>query len=188
MTSPPVESRDAGGPAERDDGTGGGGRPAAPAAGCCMIYSNASEYAIRGVGELAARGGEGRVLLDDLVAGTALPRDLMAKVFQKLVHAGVLRSAKGRGGGFCLARPAHEITLMHIVEAIDGPQAHDRCVIGFARCSDEMPCAQHDLYKPIRQRIKDYLTTTTAADLAASLRAKQAWQKLRTAGGETTTT
>lgn len=144
-----------------------------------MIYSNASEYAIRGVGELAARGGGGRVLLDDLVAGTALPRDLMAKVFQKLVHGGVLRSAKGRGGGFSLARPAHEITLMHIVEAIEGPQAYDRCVVGMERCNDQMPCVQHDLYKPIRQRIKDYLGTTTAADLAASLRSKQAWHRAR---------
>jgi len=42
-----------------------------------------------------------------------------------------------------------------------------------------MPCAQHDLYKPIRQRIKDYLRTTTAADLAASLKSKQAWQRAR---------
>ena len=145
-----------------------------------MIFSSASEYAIRGVGELAARGGGGdRVLLDDVVAGTGLPRDFMAKVFQKLVHAGVLRSAKGRGGGFCLARPPHEITLMHIVEATEGPQAYDRCVVGLERCNDQMPCAQHDLYKPIRQRIKDYLVTTTAADLAASLRAKQAWQRAR---------
>jgi len=144
-----------------------------------MIFSNASEYAIRGVAELAARGGEDRVLLEDVVAGTALPRDFMAKVFQKLVRGGVLSSAKGRGGGFCLARPAHEITLMHIVEAMEGPQAYDRCVVGLERCNDQMPCAQHDLYKPIRQRIKDYLNTTTAADLAASLRAKQAWQRGR---------
>ena len=148
-----------------------------------MIFSNATEYAIRGLSEVAARGSNGRLLLDDVVAGSGLPRDFMAKVFQKLVHAGVLRSAKGRGGGFALARPAHEITLMQVVEAIDGPQTHDRCVIGLAKCSDEMPCAQHDLYKPIRQRIKDYLTTTTAADLAASLRAKQAWQRLRPAAG-----
>src|SRR5215213_6437777 len=107
-----------------------------------MIFSSASEYAIRGVAKLSARGEAGRVLLDDVIAGTGLPRDFMAKVFQKLIHAGVLRSAKGRGGGFSLARPAHEITLMQVVEAIDGPQTHDRCVIGFARCSDEMPCAQ----------------------------------------------
>ena len=146
-----------------------------------MIYSTATEYAIRGLSEIAARGSDGRMLLDEVVAGSGLPRDFLAKVFQKLVHAGVLRSAKGRGGGFALARAAHEITLMQVVDAIDGPQTHDHCVIGFARCSDEMPCAQHDLYKPIRQRIKDYLTTTTAADLAASLRAKQAWQRLRAA-------
>lgn len=149
-----------------------------------MIYSTAVEYAIRGVAELAARAGTGRLLLDDLVAGTGLPRDFVAKVFQKLVHADVLLSAKGRGGGFSLARPAHEITLMHIVEAVEGPQAYDRCVVGFERCNDNMPCAQHDLYKPIRQRIKDYLNTTTAADLAASLRAKQAWHLGRAAARE----
>jgi Rrf2 family protein len=144
-----------------------------------VIFSSATEYAIRGIGELAARGGGGRVLLDDVVAGTGLPRDFMAKVFQKLVHAGLLQSAKGRGGGFCLARPAHAITLMHIVEAMEGPQAYDRCVVGLEKCTDHMPCPQHDLYKPIRQRIKDYLGTTTAADLAASLRAKQAWHRVR---------
>ena len=64
----------------------------------------------------------------------------MAKVFQKLVHAGLLQSAKGRGGGFCLARPAHEIRLIQIVEAMEGPQAYDRCVVGLERCTDHMPC------------------------------------------------
>ena len=144
-----------------------------------MIFTSASEYAIRGIGELAARAGTSRVLLDDVVAGTGLPRDFMAKVFQRLVHAGLLKSAKGRGGGFSLARAPHEITLMHVVEAMEGPQAYDRCVVGLEKCTDHTPCPQHDLYKPIRQRIKDYLNTTTAADLAASLRAKQAWQRAR---------
>lgn len=118
-------------------------------------------------------------MLDELVAGTDLPRDFLAKVFQKLVHGGVLRSAKGRGGGFSLARPAHEITLMSIVEAIDGPQIYDRCVVGLEKCNDQMPCPQHDLYKPIRQRLKDYMLTTTLADLAASLKAKHAWRQVR---------
>lgn len=144
-----------------------------------MIYSNATEYAIRGLSELASRGSNERVMLDDVVEGTSLPRDFMAKIFQKLVRAGVLRSTKGRGGGFALARAAHEISLMHIVEAIDGEQAYDRCVVGLERCNDTMPCPQHDLYKPIRQRLKDYLNTTTVADLSASLKAKQAWQRLR---------
>ena len=137
-----------------------------------MIFSSPTEYAIRGLSEMAIRGDEQRVMLDELVAGTNLPRDFMAKVFQRLVHAGLLRSSKGRGGGFTLARPAHQITMMQIVEAIEGPQLLDRCVVGLEKCHDHMPCPQHDLYKPIRQRLKDYLHTTTLADLAASLKVK----------------
>src|SRR5687768_18563736 len=109
-----------------------------------MIFTSATEYAIRGLSELAARKTDATVLLDDLVAGTGLPRDFVAKIFQKLVRAGVLRSAKGRNGGFALAKPAHEITLMEIIEAVEGPQLMDRCVIGLERCNDQMPCAQHD--------------------------------------------
>jgi Rrf2 family protein len=142
-----------------------------------VIFSSATEYAIRGVSELAARSSDTTIMLDDLVKGTDLPRDFVAKIFQKLVRAGVLRSAKGRGGGFALARPGHEITLLQIVEAVEGPQLMDRCVIGLEKCTDQMPCSQHDLYKPIRQRLKDYLNTTTLADMAASLRSKQAWRK-----------
>jgi Rrf2 family iron-sulfur cluster assembly transcriptional regulator len=149
-----------------------------------MIFSNTTEYAIRGLSELAGRSSGSTLLLDQLVAGTNLPRDFLAKIFQKLVRAKLLTSAKGRGGGFALARPAHEITLMDIVEAIEGGKPLEGCVVGLERCSDEMPCPQHDLYKPIRQRLKDYMQTTTLADLAASLKSKQAWQKVRLAQGK----
>lgn len=147
-----------------------------------MIFTSTTEYAIRGLVELVVREPGQRVLLDDLVLGTTLPRDFMAKVFQKLAKAGLLHSAKGRGGGFELARPAHEMTLMDVVTAVEGAQAYDRCVVGLERCNDTMPCPQHELYKPIRQRWKDYLNTTTLADLAASLRAKQAHKKGGRAG------
>ena len=146
-----------------------------------MIFSGATEYAIRAASELAALDPDGPILLDDLVRGTGLPRDFVAKIFQKLVRGGVLRSAKGRGGGFSFARPTHEVTLMEVVQAIEGPQVFDRCVVGLDRCNDQVPCPQHDLYKPIRQRLKDYLTTTTMADLASSLKAKKQWRQVRIA-------
>lgn len=144
-----------------------------------MIFTTTTEYAIRGLAELSGRVQDGRsIMLDDLVAGTTLPRDFLAKVFQRLVKAGLLKSAKGRGGGFTLGRPAHEITLKDIVESIDGPIHLDRCAVGLDKCNDHQPCPQHDLYKPIRQRLKDYLATTTVADLASSLKTKQAWLKI----------
>ena len=144
-----------------------------------MIFTTTTEYAIRGIAELCGRAGEGKsIMLDDLVAGTTLPRDFLAKVFQRLVKAGILRSAKGRGGGFSLGRRAEEITLKDIVEAIDGPILLDRCAVGLEKCNDAQPCPQHDLYKPVRERLRDYLTTTTVADLAASLKTKQSWRKI----------
>src|SRR3954469_10303611 len=126
-----------------------------------MIFTTTTEYAIRGLSEMASRAPDRVIMLDELVAGTELPRDFLAKVFQKLVKAGILTSSKGRGGGFGLARAAHDITLSDIVDAIEGPAAMNQCVVGLSACSDSIPCAQHDLNKPIRQRLKDYLTTTT---------------------------
>ena len=145
-----------------------------------MIFSGKTEYAIRGLSELAIRSPEGgTMMLDELVDGTDLPRDFLAKIFQELARNRVLRSSRGRGGGFALARPAHEITLIQVLETLEGPHRLDGCVVGLERCSDAMPCAQHDLYKPIRQRLKDYLTTTTVADLAASLKSKPSWQRIQ---------
>ena len=59
---------------------------------------------------------------------------------------------------------------------MEGPQMLDQCVVGLEKCTDSMPCPQHDLYKPIRQRLKDYMNTTTLADLAATLKSKPSWQ------------
>lgn len=148
-----------------------------------MIFSNPSEYAIRALSELvlvAANPSQGTgrkpgfVMLDRLVENASLPREFLAKIFRQLVEGGILNSAKGPGGGFSLARPAHEITLLQIIEAVDGTSHTDGCVVGLARCDDSMPCPQHDLFKPIRQRLKAYLATTTLADTAASLRDKRA--------------
>jgi Rrf2 family protein len=143
-----------------------------------MIFTNSTEYAIRGLAELAARSPQGYMLLDELVEGTELPREFLAKIFQRLVKGGILHSAKGRGGGFSLARPADQIPLILIVEMMERPRCYDNCIVGLERCNDQMPCPQHDLYKPIRQRLKDYLATTTLADMAASLRAKENWHRL----------
>jgi Rrf2 family protein len=140
-----------------------------------VIFSTTTEYAIRGLTEFAGRAPDGLMMLDELVAGTDLPNDFLRKVFQKLVKGGVLTSSRGRRGGFRLARPPAQITLMDVVEAIEGPHCLDGCVVGLGACNDAMPCGQHDLYKPIRQKLKDYLAATTLLDLANSLKTKQAW-------------
>ncbi len=138
-----------------------------------MIFTTTTEYAIRGVAELAARSSDGPVLLSELVQNTDLPREFLAKVFQRLVKAGLLKSAKGRGGGFSFSRPPASISLMDILVCFEGPQHFGGCVLGFDRCSDAVPCPQHELYKPLRHRLRDYLTGTTVADLGVALSEKK---------------
>jgi Rrf2 family iron-sulfur cluster assembly transcriptional regulator len=143
------------------------------------MFRNSTEYVIRGLAELVARESPDPVMIDELVNGTGLPRDFLAKLFQQLARAGIVQGVRGRGGGFMLAKRPEDVTLMDVVEAIEGKNTYDRCVVGLDRCNDQMPCAQHDLYKPVRQQLKNYLNSTTLADLSKSLQAKPAWQALR---------
>jgi Rrf2 family transcriptional regulator, iron-sulfur cluster assembly transcription factor len=147
-----------------------------------VIFSNPSEYAIRALSELVIMSQDavpgtsrrpGYVMLDRLTEQANLPREFLAKIFRQLVEGGILTSAKGPGGGFSLAKPAHDISLLNVIEVIDGGHQIDGCVVGLARCNDHMPCPQHDLFKPIRQRLRAYLSTTTLADTAASLKEKK---------------
>src|SRR4051812_33952440 len=115
----------------------------------------------------------GFVMLDKLTEQAGLPREFLAKIFRQLVEGGILTSAKGPGGGFALAKPAHDISLLNVIEVIDGGHQIDGCVVGVAGCNEQMPCPQHDLVKPIRQRLRPYLSTTPLADTAASLKEKK---------------
>ena len=137
-----------------------------------MIYSNACSYAIRALTQLSMIRPDGYVLLDDLCAGNDLPRHFVAKIFQDLVRKGLLLSAKGRGGGFALARPAEQITLYEIVAVIDGVTQFDECIVGMAQCHDEAPCPQHDAFKGIRQHVKGFLQTTTLSRMSSTLTRK----------------
>lgn len=137
-----------------------------------MIYSSACGYAIRSLSWLALKRPDGYMLVDEICEGANVPRHFLAKVFQDLVRRGLLVSARGRGGGFALARPADEITLLEIVEAVDGSSALQQCVVGMARCDDKQPCPEHDQWKPIRTRVRKYLERTTLKRMAHGLEKK----------------
>lgn len=139
-----------------------------------MIFSGASEYALRALTHLAHRRDREFVPLNEIAEAEDIPYPFLAKIAQRLVRTGLLESAKGRTGGFALARPATEITLYDIKEAIDGTDDLERCASGLARCSDEMPCPLHDTFKPIRERIKAYLRATTLQKMALAVQRKRA--------------
>lgn len=137
-----------------------------------MIYSSACAYAIRAITRLALIRPDGYVLLEELCQGTDLPRHFVAKIFQELVRKGLLVSAKGRGGGFALARSPSKITLYDIVSVIDGTEQLEHCVVGMARCDDQQPCPQHDQWKAIRNQLRNFLHETTLDKMSKTLERK----------------
>ena len=130
-----------------------------------MIFSSSTEYAIRGLSELACRDPDGPLMLDQLVAGTDLPRDFLAKVFQKLVHGGVLRSAKGRGGGFSLARKPGAVKLTELIRIFQGTVELNECLFKKKECPNKKICC---LKKKIC-RIERYVVNELKAITLASL-------------------
>jgi Rrf2 family protein len=137
-----------------------------------VIYSNACAYAIRAMTHLAMVRPDGYLLLEELCEGTDLPRHFIAKIFQDLVRKGLLVSAKGRGGGFALARPPAEIRLSDIVEAIDGVIEADQCVVGMAQCDDRQPCPYHDTWKGVKNQILAFLYETRLDTMSQTLEHK----------------
>lgn len=137
-----------------------------------MIYSTACEYAIRALTVLADEPAERWVLRITIAETGGLPAPFMGKILKDLVRAGLLESVRGRGGGYRLARPAAEIRLIDIREAIDGTRDLDSCAVGLDPCSDATPCPLHDDFKRVRETIRDYLTTTTLDQVVTGRRSK----------------
>jgi Rrf2 family transcriptional regulator, iron-sulfur cluster assembly transcription factor len=138
-----------------------------------MIYSRSAEYAIRAFVHLADVEPGKYAMVKNIADKADIPAHFLAKILQQLARKGFLRSSKGPTGGFCLRGPANDITLVQVVEAIDGLADYARCPAGMAECNDEMPCSMHDSWKSIRATVMKYLEETTIADLAKALDQKR---------------
>lgn len=102
-----------------------------------------------------------------------IPSHFLAKILQQLARKGLLRSSKGPTGGFSLRQAPGDISLLNIVEALDGLADYQKCASGLAECNDEQACGMHDSWKALRSRIMEYLEHTSIADVASALDEKR---------------
>jgi Rrf2 family protein len=138
-----------------------------------MIYSRSAEYAIRAFVYLAQVPEGKYAMVKNIAEESEIPTHFLAKILQQLARKGFLRSSKGPTGGFALRKSPDDITLLEIVDAIDGLADYERCPSGITECNDEAPCGMHESWKELRSRIIGYLEGTTISDVARSLQQKR---------------
>lgn len=132
-----------------------------------MLYSKSTEYAIQAVIYLAEKKSPKPIMISEIAKEYHIPQQFLAKIIQTLVKHHIITAIRGRNGGILLARPAEEIYLYQIVQAIDGPPPdQEQCVIGLDTCSNETPCPLHHEWDRIRSDIRAMLAHDNLADLA----------------------
>lgn len=94
-----------------------------------------------------------------------LPFHFLAKSLQKLVHAGILTSQRGAAGGVTLAKDAADITLLSIIEAVDGTVFFDNCILGIGECEAEKPCALHAQWDVWRQEMLEMYSAMRLSEI-----------------------
>lgn len=130
-----------------------------------MHISRAGEYGVLGLLHLARQPAGTPVMIDAVSRDESIPRSFLAKIFQDLAKAGILRSQRGAGGGFVLARTPDQITILEIIEAIDGKIALQRCLGDAPDCERIETCALCSLFEQAQDRLKEVFGQTTLAEL-----------------------
>lgn len=124
------------------------------------------DYAARIILYLAMQPPETRITAREVARLRLIPPALARRIVTRLVKAGFLRGQKGKGGGFSLARAPAEISLLEVVEAMDGVIALNLCVLEPQECSLVSQCPVHEVWVEARQILRNYLGQITFQELA----------------------
>ena len=126
-----------------------------------VIFSKKCEYGMQAVLFLAAQKTGTIVSAGTISQVLKIPREFISKILQSLRDSGIISSSKGKSGGFFLAKPTSQIKLIDIVEAIDGLEMFNSCVLGFPECTPDTPCPVHDSWGALRTKAFEMLSNET---------------------------
>ena len=130
-----------------------------------LTLTKRGEYAVRMALHLATAA-DGRVTAGDLGAACHIPMGNVPTIVNLLSRAGVLDCSPGRGGGCMLQRPADEISVLEVIEAVEGPLGA-MCVLDAKRCGvPGQECALHSAWASGREAVLKTLGGLTLADAA----------------------
>jgi Rrf2 family protein len=132
-----------------------------------LRFTSAADYAVRAMIHLACLPEGGQALRDEIASAEKIPSSFMAKILRCLVRGRLLNSARGVNGGFSLARPPEEITLLEIIEAVEGPISLTGCSSDPCECEQASECPAGPVWFAVQQNMKTILGGTSLENLVS---------------------
>jgi len=130
-----------------------------------MQITRAGEYGVLGLMNLARRPVGQVAMIEDVSREENIPKSFLGKIFQNLVKAGIIRSARGAGGGFLLLKRPEAVTVLEVIEAIEGKIAIQRCLQEIPDCTQQPGCALCLVFEQAQDQVKEVFSHTNLADL-----------------------
>jgi Rrf2 family iron-sulfur cluster assembly transcriptional regulator len=131
-----------------------------------MVLTRAGDYGIYGVLYLARQPKGKIVSLSEVSRAEEIPEKFLAKIFQSLTRTGLIISHRGAKGGFSMARPADQITVKELMEAIQGPICFSKCLSELEDCKKKDICKLRQVLRKAQDHTVKLLSQKTVADLA----------------------
>jgi Rrf2 family protein len=131
-----------------------------------MQITREGDYGIRSVLYLARQPFKKVSFVNEISEEYKIPRSFLAKILQKLVKAKLVRSYRGVKGGFSLAKPSKEITILDVLQAIEGKLSLNICVVDRKKCSFSKNCSVHMVWMNAQAKVADTLRKANFEDLA----------------------
>ena len=130
-----------------------------------MQLTRAGDYGIQGMLYLASLPEGEDAFIGEIADARGLPASFLAKIFQNLSKAGLVHSHRGAKGGFVLSRPSKEISVLEIIQGIEGPLYLNKCLMGEGICNRQKTCPMHYVLKEAQENLIQTLTKYTLNDL-----------------------
>ncbi len=130
------------------------------------MLSRKADYGVRAMVDIARQSPAARIVVADIAKRQKIPAFYLAKIVPHLARAGLVRTTLGAAGGITLNLPPEQITLLQIIEAIDGPLALNRCSVEPASCEHHATCATQDVWCRAQIQLNRLLSETRISDLA----------------------
>ena len=133
------------------------------------LYSKACEYAIRAFLCLADKHEGINLTARDVCRKARIPEAYTRKVFQALVRGKYLGAVPGNGGGYRLLRKPNKVSIIEIIQAVDGKDTFERCIMGVSRCSCRRPCLLHSTWEASKKKLLEELAVRNLGDLVQTV-------------------